>query len=99
MTTKRLSAIALALLAGTSAFAQESTDPIKLTLHDWTGQLISTQLMGEVLKAAGYNVEYVQADYLAQFAGLETGDLHVAMEIWETTGREAMDSATATGNG
>ena len=49
--------------------------------------------MGEVLKKAGYNVEYVQADYLAQFAGLETGDLHVAMEIWETTGREAMDAA------
>jgi glycine betaine/proline transport system substrate-binding protein len=53
--------------------------------------------MGEVLKKAGYNVEYVQADYLAQFAGLETGDLHVAMEMWETTGREAMDAAVATG--
>ncbi|PJI44941.1 MAG: ABC transporter [Rhizobium sp.] len=79
------------------AIAQESTDPIKLTLHDWTGQLITTQLMGEVLKKAGYSVEYVQADYLAQFAGLESGDLHVAMEIWETTGREAMDAATATG--
>ena len=72
---------------------QKSKDPIKLTLHDWTGQLITTQIMGEVLKKAGYNVEYVQADYLAQFAGLETGDLHVAMEIWETTGREAMDAA------
>ena len=77
--------------------AQESTDPIKLTLHDWTGQLITTQIMGEVLKKAGYSVEFVQADYLAQFAGLESGDLHVAMEIWETTGREAMDAATATG--
>jgi glycine betaine/proline transport system substrate-binding protein len=54
--------------------------------------------MGEVLKKGGYNVEYVQADYLAQFAGLETGDLHVAMEIWETTGRDAMDASTATGN-
>ncbi|BCH27437.1 ABC transporter [Mesorhizobium sp. L-8-10] len=79
------------------AWAQESTDPIKLTLHDWTGQLITTNIMGEVLKKAGYNVEYVQADYLAQFAGLEAGDLHVAMEMWETTGREAMDAATATG--
>ena len=27
----------------------------------------------------------LQADYLAQFAGLESGDLHVAMEMWETT--------------
>ena len=44
--------------------------------------------MGEVLKKAGYSIEYVQADYLAQFAGLESGDLHVAMEMWETTGRE-----------
>ena len=38
-----------------------------------------------------------RADYIAQFAGLKTGDLHVAMEIWETTGREAMDKAFATG--
>ncbi|HSO47047.1 MAG TPA: ABC transporter substrate-binding protein [Rhizobiaceae bacterium] len=81
----------------TASSAQESTDPIKLTLHDWTGQLITTNIMGEVLKKAGYNVEYVQADYLAQFAGLESGDLTLAMEMWETTGRDAMDASTATG--
>jgi glycine betaine/proline transport system substrate-binding protein len=77
--------------------AADSSDPIKLTLHDWTGQLITTHIMGEVLKKMGDSVDYVQADYLAQFAGLETGDLHVAMEMWDTTGREAMDAATATG--
>jgi len=75
----------------------ESSDPIKLTLHDWTGQLVTTNIMAEVLKSAGYNIELVQADYIAQFAGLKTGDLHVAMEMWETTGRDAMDEATATG--
>jgi glycine betaine/proline transport system substrate-binding protein len=91
-------AIALTACLGLPATAQESSDPIKLTLHDWTGQLITTQIMGEVLKQAGYTVEYVQADYLAQFAGLKTGDLHVAMEIWETTGREALDDGVASGN-
>jgi glycine betaine/proline transport system substrate-binding protein len=75
---------ALALPAG----AVESKDPIKLTLHDWTGQYLTTTLMGEVLKKAGYNIEYVQADYIAQFAGLESGDLHIAMEMWETTGKQ-----------
>lgn len=100
---RRTAAGAAALMLGAvagllPASAQvESRDPIRLTLHDWTGQLITTQLMGEVLKKAGYNIEYVQADYIAQFAGLKTGDLHVAMEIWETTGREAMDEALATG--
>ena len=92
----RVGLLMSALLAA-SAHAQESTDPIKLTMHDWTGQLITTQLMGSVLQKAGYTVEYVQADYLAQFAGLESGDLDVAMEIWDTTGREAMDAAVATG--
>ncbi len=95
---KRVSLALSAMLAVAPALAAESSDPIKLTLHDWSGQLITTKLMGEVLKEAGYNVEYVQADYIAQFAGLKTGDLHVAMEIWETTGREAMDEAFATGD-
>lgn len=99
---KTLPALALAgalALAPWQAMAEvESNDPIKLTLHDWTGQLITTQIMGEVLKKAGYNIDYVQADYIAQFAGLKNGDLDVAMEIWETTGRDAMDEATATGN-
>jgi glycine betaine/proline transport system substrate-binding protein len=85
-------------LSPTPMVAQESTDPIRIALHDWTGQLITTQLMAEVLKKGGYNVELVVADYLAQFAGLETGDLHLTMEIWETTGREALDAAMATGN-
>lgn len=88
-----------ALLASSgAAFAQaENNDPIKLTLHDWTGQLLTTTIMGKVLQTAGYNVEYVQADYIAQFAGLKSGDLHVAMEIWATTGQEVMDEAVGTG--
>ncbi|KZK82915.1 Glycine betaine-binding protein OpuAC precursor [Pseudovibrio sp. Ad13] len=92
--------IALVMTWGvSSAIAEvESLDPIKITTHDWSGQIITTTIMGEVLKQAGYNIEYVQADYIAQFAGLKTGDLHVAMEIWETTGREAMDEAIETGN-
>lgn len=80
-----------------SAQAAESQDPIKLTIHDWTGQYVTTHIMGEVLKTMGYNVEYVQADYLAQFSGLESGDLTIAMEIWQTTGKEAMDASLATG--
>ncbi|WP_235914032.1 ABC transporter substrate-binding protein [Curvivirga aplysinae] len=91
-----LAGLAMCIGASASAWAN-SSDPIKLTLHDWTGQLLTTKIMGEVLKKGGFNVEYVQADYIAQFAGLQSGDLHVAMEIWETTGREAMDKAVGTG--
>ncbi len=94
--TAALAAFGLAFVVPLPAQAEDSKDPIKLTLHDWTGQLVSAHIMGEVLKKAGLNIEYVQADYLAQFAGLKTGDVHVAMEIWATTGKEALDEATAT---
>ena len=91
--------VGAAMLAGSSAQAAvESTDPIILTLHDWTGQYITTTIMGRVLQEMGYNVKYQQADYLAQFAGLESGDLHVAMEMWETTGKDAMEKSLATGS-
>ena len=75
----------------------ESDEPIKITLHDWTGQLVTSHMMGEILKSMGYHVKYVTADYIAQFAGLESGDLHLAMEIWETTGKQAMLKSLATG--
>ncbi|MGF1609213.1 MAG: ABC transporter substrate-binding protein [Kiloniellales bacterium] len=86
-----------ALLPAQGQAAVESEDPIILTIHDWTGQYITTHIMGEVLMKAGYNVTYQQADYIAQFAGLESGDLHIAMEMWETTGKQAMEESLATG--
>lgn len=92
-------AVGAAMLASSAVQADvESKDPIILTLHDWTGQYVTTTIMGRVLEEMGYNIKYQQADYLAQFAGLESGDLHVAMEMWETTGKDAMEKSLATGN-
>ncbi len=91
-------AACLALPGAAAADVPESQDPIILTIHDWTGQYLTTNIMGRVLEEMGYNVEYQQADYIAQFAGLESGDLHVAMEMWETTGKQAMDESLKTGN-
>ena len=88
---------AVGFSAPTVAAVPESKDPIILTIHDWTGQYITTHLMGRVLEEIGYNVKYQQADYIAQFAGLESGDLHIAMEMWETTGKQAMDESLKTG--
>ncbi len=90
-------AAAVALSTSVASAAPESDDPIILTIHDWTGQYITTHIMGRVLEEMGYNIEYQQADYIAQFAGLESGDLHVAMEMWETTGKQAMEASLATG--
>ncbi|MFA5952322.1 MAG: ABC transporter substrate-binding protein [Hyphomicrobium sp.] len=88
---------ALSLAAGTAYAAPESKDPIKITLNDWTGELLTAHIMGEILKKSGYNVEYVPADYLAQFGGIGTGDLTVGPEAWATTALEALNAAIKTG--
>jgi glycine betaine/proline transport system substrate-binding protein len=96
-------ALALALGAGISANpaaaeAPESGDPIKIALFDWTGVNLNATILGKILKSYGYNVELVTSDYLASIqTGLRTGDLTIGMEYWDTTGREAMADADASG--
>ena len=57
---RKIGAVALALAGlglaglgfagGAKAQVPETEEPIKLTLHDWTGQLITTEIMGKVLE-------------------------------------------------
>jgi glycine betaine/proline transport system substrate-binding protein len=91
-------ASAAALLAGTAARAEvESKDPIKITYGDWTTEQLNTEIVGRVLKKMGYNVENVPTEYLAQIPAVESGDVHVAMEIWFTTAAELFAKSVATG--
>ena len=54
--------------------------------------------METILKQYGYNVEIVNADYLASLtAGIPTGDLTLGLEYWDTTAGEAMAEADKTG--
>ena len=82
-----LAALTLASSVGLSvAWADvESKDPIKITYGDWTPEQLNTEIMGRILKKMGYNVENVPTEYLAQIPAVDSGDVHVAMEIWFTT--------------
>jgi glycine betaine/proline transport system substrate-binding protein len=94
-------AMALALGAGFSmpaAAEPESTDPIKIALFDWTSVNLNATILSKILKSYGYNTELVTSDYLASIqTGLRTGDLTIGMEYWDTTAREAMADADASG--
>lgn len=59
-------------------------EPIKLAINEWTGQHVTTHIAGEMLKAAGYTVEYGTAGMLNQFQGIADGDLHATLEIWSS---------------
>ncbi len=94
-----LSAFALIVAAMPAmAATPESTDPIKIANMDWTSAVLNTKIMEKILKQFGYNVEVVNADYLASVsAGIPTGDLTLGLEYWDTTAGEAMAEADKTG--
>lgn len=78
--------LALAALASASHAAEMGAvdEPIKLAINEWTGQHVTTHVAGEMLKAAGYQVEYVTAGMMNQFQALADGDLSATLEIWSS---------------
>lgn len=67
---------------GTAAVA-ESSDPIKIAINEWTGQHVSAHIAGSVLKKAGYDVEYITAGAVPQFAAIAQGNINLQPETWD----------------
>jgi glycine betaine/proline transport system substrate-binding protein len=88
---------AAAAMTTLPAATAESPAPIRIALNDWTGQRITSKLMGTALANAGYDVEYVEASYSSQLDAIETGGIDVAMEFWAIAGKPTLDEALATG--
>ncbi len=84
-----MKALAGAAIIATSSFCAAQAaelgavdEPIKLAINEWTGQHVSTHVAGEMLRRAGYQVEYVTAGYMNMYQAMADGELHAALEIW-----------------
>ena len=80
----------------TVGLAADKDEPIKLTVINSSDTDVPTYILGHVLQKAGYEVEFVSADYTAGLTGLGQGDLHTFF-CWDTTW-ESCQTAVATGD-
>jgi glycine betaine/proline transport system substrate-binding protein len=83
----RTIAVAAILAAGgtgtaTAAPLGATGEPIKLAVLEWTGQHVTTHIVGQLLQKMGYKVEYVTAGNFPEFSGLADGTLSASVEIW-----------------
>ncbi|BBK42759.1 ABC transporter [Allostella vacuolata] len=97
MLKSALLAMAVTVAAAGAAPAQESRDPIRIAVHDWTGQQLTARLAGGILERNGYRVRYVVTDYLAGLDAMAAGRVDVVTEQWDTTAQPAMRRGEATG--
>lgn len=61
----------------------QSTDPIKIPLHNWSSQIVGAYVVGKLLNQAGHETEYVPADSQVVYTSMCEGDIHLVHEVWE----------------
>ena len=76
--------------------AAGSDETIRLTVINSSETDVPTYILGHVLQKAGFEVEFVSADYTAGLTGLQLGDLHTFL-CWDTTW-DACQEAVGSGD-
>ena len=55
---------------------------IKLIANPWNGSAANIAVAAQLLEHIGYDVEITDLDENAQWAAINTGDLHASLEVW-----------------
>ena len=66
-------AAGLALCAG-GVFAEDSADPIMIPIHNWSSQIVMSNVVGQIFQSEGDSVEYVSTDSQAVYEAVRLGD-------------------------
>ncbi len=94
--THTLAAAALAL-GGTGAYAQDSSDPIIIPIHNWSSQIVMSHAVGQIYEDMGLNVEFVTTDSQAVYESVRLGDVTLELEVWEGAFGASYRAALAKG--
>ena len=65
------------------AAAADSSDAIKLPIHNWSSQIAGVYAVGAILEATGNSVEYISADSSLVYTSMCEGDMDLVHEVWE----------------
>lgn len=83
--------------AAVTAAEVETSKPIKLMHTNSSDTDFISRVFGGILREVGYNVEFVNIDYIAHYTALETGDLHLSTGVWDSTGWDILNDLVSGG--
>lgn len=73
----------VALLLAPAVQAADSSDPIVIPIHNWSSQIVMSNVVGQIFESTGNNVEYVTTDSQAVYESVRSGDVALELEVWE----------------
>jgi glycine betaine/proline transport system substrate-binding protein len=65
--------------------AADSSDAIRIPIHNWSSQIAGVYIMGAILESAGNSVEYIPADSTLVYTSMCEGDMDLVHEVWESS--------------
>ena len=89
--------LAAAALALSGPVAADSSDPIKMPIHNWSSQIVGVYIVGKILNEAGYEVDYIPADSQVVYTSMCEGDIDVVHEVWQGAFGVAFEKVVAEG--
>ncbi|EYD78121.1 L-proline glycine betaine binding protein ABC transporter protein ProX [Rubellimicrobium mesophilum DSM 19309] len=70
-------------LCAAAAWAEDSSDPIIIPIHNWSSQIVMSNVIGQIFESLGDSVEYVPTDSQAVYEAIRLGDVTFEPEVWE----------------
>jgi len=70
-------------VAPVSVIAADSSDPIVIPIHNWSSQIVMSNVVGQMFEEMGNNVEYITTDSQAVYESVRLGDVTLELEVWE----------------
>jgi glycine betaine/proline transport system substrate-binding protein len=92
-----LPAVALSAVAVSMAHASDSDEPIIIPIHNWSSQIVMSNVVGQIFETMGNNVEFVTTDSQAVYESVRLGDVTLELEVWEGAFGASFDAALKKG--
>ena len=72
-------------------------DPIIIPTHNWSSQIVMSNIVGQLFEKMGYEVKYVKTDGQAVYESVRIGDVHLELEVWEGSFAASFNAAMDKG--
>ena len=76
---------------------EDSSDPIRMPIHNWSSQIAGAYIMAAILESAGANTELIPSDSTLVYTAMCEGDMELVHEVWESSFGPAFEERVAEG--
>lgn len=80
-----------------SANLGDVNDEIIIPTHNWSSQIVMSNVVGQLFEKMGYQVRYLPTESQSVYESVRVGDVHLELEVWEAAFSASFNAALDKG--